>query len=181
MKIKRGFVILLAVLFCTLVIGYFAKDTIIKKVMHYPIKDKIVCKVNAKNATQISYKEVIYQISNVSLDMSKIGGWNGIINRVAVIDKKDCILKQKEIDSSAQLTINDMRENLPKDAKFIVSFLSVCSIKGTDNKEAIAVQVNNKFYKAIPVGDASTDKTAIKSSSAKLQYQRLLDADLDSH
>ena len=162
MKIKRGFVILLSVLFCTLVIGYFAKDTIIKKVMHYPIKDKIVCKVNVKNATQISYKEVTYQISNLSLDRSKIGGWNGIINQVAVVDKNNCILEQKEIDSSAQLTINDMKENLPKDAKCVVSFLSICSIKGMDTKDAIAVQVDYSFYKAVPVGSASTDKTAIK-------------------
>ncbi|MBZ9607491.1 NisI/SpaI family lantibiotic immunity lipoprotein [Clostridium estertheticum] len=167
MKIKKILIPLLAVLFCTLVIGYFAKDTIIKKVMHYPIKDKIICKVNVKNATQISYKEVTYQISNVSLDQSKIGGWNGIINQVAVVDKNNCILKQKEIDSSAQLTIKDMKENIPKDAKFIVSFLSVCSIKDVDTKDAIAVQVDNNFYKAIPVGSASTDKTVIKLSPAE--------------
>ena len=180
MKTKKILIPLFTVLFCTLVIGYFAKDTIIKKVMHYPIKDKIVCKINAKNATQITYKEVIYQISNISLDRSKIGGWNGIINQVAVIDKNNCILKQKEFNSSAQLTINDMEENLPKDAKFIVSFQSVCSIKGTDNKEAIAVQVDNKFYKAIPVGGASTDKTAIKSSAAVLQLTTL-EGDLETH
>ncbi|MBW9154327.1 NisI/SpaI family lantibiotic immunity lipoprotein [Clostridium estertheticum] len=162
MKTKKTLVSLLAVLFCTIVIGYFAKDTIIKKVMHYRIKDKFVCKVNAKNATQISYKEVMYQISNVSLDKSKIGGWNGIINQVAVIDKNNCILEQKEIDSSAQLTIKDIKQNLPKDVKFIVPFQSVCSIKGTDNKDAIAVQVNNKFYKTVPVGSTSTDKTVIK-------------------
>ncbi|MCB2339726.1 hypothetical protein [Clostridium estertheticum] len=47
MKTKKILISLLAVLFCTLVIGYFAKDTIIKKVMHYQIKDKIVCKVNS--------------------------------------------------------------------------------------------------------------------------------------
>ncbi|MBX4263957.1 NisI/SpaI family lantibiotic immunity lipoprotein [Clostridium estertheticum] len=169
MKTKKILISLLAVLFCTLVIGYFAKDTIIKKVMHYQIKDKIVCKVNAKNATQISYKEVMYQISNVSLDPSKIGGWNGIINQVAVIDKNNCILEQKETDSSAQLTIKDIKQNIPKNAKFIVSFLSVCSIKGTDNKDAIAVQVNNKFYKAVPVGSASTYKTAIKLFTEELR------------
>lgn len=164
MKIKRGFAILIAVLFCILVIGYFAKDTIIKKVMHYPIKDKIVCKVNAKNATQISYKEITYQISNVSLNRSKLGGWNGIINQVVVVDKNNCILEQKEIDSPAQLNINDMKENIPKDAKCVVSFLSVCSIKDVDTKDAIAVQVDNNFYKAIPVVNASTDKTTIKLS-----------------
>ncbi|MPQ33149.1 NisI/SpaI family lantibiotic immunity lipoprotein [Clostridium estertheticum] len=168
MKTKKTLISLLAVLFCTLVIGYFAKDTIIKKVMHYQIKDKIVCKVNSKNATQISYKEVMYQISNVSLDSSKIEGWNGIINQVAVINKNNCILEQKEIDSSAQLTIKDIKENISKDAKFIVSFLSVCSIKGTDNKKAIAVQVNNQFYKAVPVASASTDKTAIKLFTEEL-------------
>ncbi|MBU3130165.1 NisI/SpaI family lantibiotic immunity lipoprotein [Clostridium tagluense] len=161
MKIKKILIPLFTVLFCTLVIGYFAKDIIIKKVRTYEIKDKIVCRVNAKNATQISYKEVTYQISNVSLNQSKIGGWNGIIDRVAVLDKKNCILSQKEIDSSATLTINDMMENLPKDAKFIVSFQNVCSIKGTDNKEAIAVQINNSFYKAIPAITGFTDKTAI--------------------
>ncbi|MBW9149153.1 NisI/SpaI family lantibiotic immunity lipoprotein [Clostridium sp. CM028] len=167
MKIKRGFVLLFTVLFCTLVIGYFAKDTIIKKVRTYALKDKIVCKVNAKNATQISYKEITYQISNVSLDRSKLGGWNGIIDKVAVLDKNNCILKQKEIDLSAQLTIEDVKKDLPQNAKFIVSFQSVCSIKGIDSKEAIAVQVDNNFYKAMPVGSASTDKTAIKLSPAE--------------
>ncbi|MGH4126084.1 MAG: NisI/SpaI family lantibiotic immunity lipoprotein [Clostridium sp.] len=178
MKTKKVFVLLFTVLFCTLVIGYFSKDIITKKVMTYPIKDKIVCKVNTKNATQISYKEVTYQISNISLDRSKIGGWNGIINQVATIDKKDCIIEQKEIDSSAQLAVNDMRANLPKDARIVVSFQNVCSIKGMDTKKAIAVQINNYFYKAIPVESAPTDKTANKSSSAKLQYQQLLERDL---
>ncbi|MBW9146500.1 NisI/SpaI family lantibiotic immunity lipoprotein [Clostridium sp. CM027] len=168
MKIKKILIPLFTVLFCTLITGCSPKDKIISKARNHAIKDKIICKVNAKNATQISYKDTTYQISNLSLERSKIGGWNGIIDKVAVIDKNNCILEQKRIDSSAQLTIEDVKKNLPKDAKFIVSFQNVCSIKEVDTKDAIAVQVDNNFYRAIPVGSASTDKTVIKLSPAGL-------------
>ena len=36
------------------------------------------------------------------------------------------------------------------------------SIKSMDDKEAIAVQINNSFYKVIPVEPGYSDKTAIR-------------------
>ncbi|QSW20014.1 NisI/SpaI family lantibiotic immunity lipoprotein [Clostridium gasigenes] len=162
MKIKKVLAIFFTALFCMMVTGCFPVDNIMSKVRNNAIKNKVVCEINAENATQISYNGTNYQISNVLLERSKIGGWNGIINKITTLDKNYCIIEEKEIDLDIVLMTKNIKENLPKDAKFIVPFQNVCLIENIDDKEGIAVQINNNFYKAIPVVIGSTDKTAIK-------------------
>lgn len=151
-------VIMLILIFAGHSIGNFA----IEQMNQIRSKDKAVCTVNVENATQIVYKGTTYQILSETVDNSEIGGWSGVFRKIVVLDDNYHVLKQvkSEVDSTSQ--VKELAKHLSQDAKYVVTFFNVFTIKGINDKEAIAVNLDSGTYKAVPAGTELADEKPIQ-------------------
>ena len=162
----RVLTILLSITLIVVLVSIFAGhticNTVIEQINQYKIRNKTVCTVNPRNATQIVYEGETYQILNQSVPNSQIGGWNGVFRKVAVIDDRLHVIQEikSDVDSASQVT--ELKKHLPQGAKYIVTYFNMFSIKGTDEHRAIAVSLDRGTYKAVPVNGLSKNEAVVQ-------------------
>ncbi|HEX3038282.1 MAG TPA: NisI/SpaI family lantibiotic immunity lipoprotein [Oscillospiraceae bacterium] len=157
---------LLSVTLVVVVIMFFAGHAIgnaaIEQLSQYRTRNKMVCTINPKNATQIVYEGRTYQILNKTVPNSKIGGWNGVFRKVDVLDGHLCVITEAKsnIDSASQVA--ELKKHLPRGAKYIVTYFNMFAVKGIDEHTEIAVSLDKGTYRAIPVSKVTASETAIR-------------------
>lgn len=101
------------IIFILIFAGRFIGNFAIEQISQIKSKDKAVCTINPDNATQIVYKGTTYQILNETVDNSQIGGWNGVIRKIVLLDDRYRVLNQvkSEVDSASQ--VKEIEKQLP--------------------------------------------------------------------
>jgi outer membrane lipoprotein-sorting protein len=157
---------LLGALLILILILVFAGRSIanytVEQISDFKSKNKDVWTINPDDATQINNNGTTYQITNEAVDNSKVGGWNGVCRKIAILDGRCRVLKQEKSKADYNSQVKALAENLPKGAKYIVAYYNIFSIKGEEEKEAIAVNLGHGTYRAVPAGAESAGKTAVK-------------------
>lgn len=168
----KGLTILSAVALIIILILAFAGRSIgnaaIEQMNQIRSKDKAACTINVENATQIVYEGKTYQVLNETVDDSKIGGWSGVFRKIVILDDHYRVLNQVKSDVDSTSQVKELVQHLPQGAKYVVTFFNVFTIKGINDKEAIAVNLDSGTYKAVPVGTELADETPIQFD--KKQY-----------
>ena len=171
-KKHKALSVLLAVVLIALIGTIFAGQQIKSFALDsiYDIKcaGKPMCSVNPKNATQIIYKGTTYQILNETTDGSKMGGWIGGFRKLAIVDGNYHVINQSKLDVNFDSQIKNIVKNMPTNEKYVVAFFNVYSIKESDSKTAISVNLLSGNYKAVPVGSVSANEIPIQYE----QYER---------
>lgn len=155
-------IVVLILIFAGRSIGNFT----IEQMNQMKSKDKAVCTVNVENATQIAYKGNTYQVLNETVDDSKIGGWSGVFRKIVILDDHYRVLNQVKPDVDSTSQVKELVKHLPQGAKYVVTFFNVFTIKGINDKKAIAVNLNSGTYKAVPAGTELADEKPIQFEKA---------------
>ena len=158
--------VLLSVTLVVVVIMFFAGHAIgnaaIEQLSQYKTRNKTVCTVNPKNATQVVYEGRTYQILNKTVPNSKIGGWNGVFRKVDVLDGRMSVVSETKSDIDSASQVAALKKHLPRGAKYVVTYFNMFSIKGMNEHDAIAVSLDKGTYQAIPVSKATASEAAIQ-------------------
>ena len=161
----RALTILSTIILIIVLVMAFAGQTIwstaIEQISQYRTRNKTVCTVNPQNATQVVYEGRTYQILNEFVPNSQIGGWNGVFRKVVVADAHLRVIKMKsDVDCTSQ--VNELEKNPPQGMKYIAVYFNEFSIKGTDERNAIAVNLERGIYKAVPVNALSKNDAVVR-------------------
>lgn len=164
---KHKAISILLVIFLILILvlifaGHFIFSYAIEQFSDMRTQNKNVCTIKTDNATQINYNGITYQITNESVDKAKIGGWNGVCRKIAVLDDQFRVLKQEKSEIDYDSQIKALAKELPKGAKYIVTYYNIFSIKGEKESEAIAVNLGDGTFLAVPAGNLPAGKVPIK-------------------
>lgn len=162
----RVLTVLLSITLIVVVVMFFAGHAIanaaIEQLSQYKTRNKTVCTINPKNATQIVYEGRTYQILNQKVPDSKIGGWNGVFRKVDVLDSRMSVVSETKSDIDSASQVAKLKKHLPRGAKYIVTYFNMFSIKGLNEHDAIAVSLDKGTYQAIPVSKVTTSEAAIR-------------------
>ena len=162
----RVLTILSSLILIVVLVLVFAGQTIwnnaIEQINQYKIRNKTVCTVNPQNATQIIYEGRTYQVLNEFVPDSQIGGWNGVFRKVVVADAHLRVIKEVKSDVDCMSQVNELERNPPQGMKYIAVYFNEFSIKGTDERNAIAVNLDRGIYKAVPVNALSKNDAVVR-------------------
>ena len=162
----RALTILSSIILIAVLVMAFAGQTIwstaIEQISQYRTRNKTVCTVNPQNATQVVYEGRTYQILNEFVPNSQIGGWNGVFRKVVVADAHLRVIKEMKSAVDCTSQVNKLKRNPPQDMKYIIVYFNEFSIKGTDERKAIAVNLDRGTYKAVPVNNISKNEDVVR-------------------
>lgn len=154
--------ITLVVVLVSILAGQTICNTAIEQISQYKNRNKTVCTVNPRNGTQVVYEGRTYQILNEHVPDSQIGGWNGVFRKIAILDDHLRVIKEMKSDVDCTSRINELKSNPPRGMKYIVVYFNEFSIKRTDERNAIAVNLDSGTYKAVPVNGISKNEAVVQ-------------------
>lgn len=148
MKQKLGLISLLIFtsLLCIIISGCSSLEKIADDKINSVNKDKYIFNLNKKDGTQIYCDENCYQILETNVEKAELDENIGSINQIAVLDKNNNIVE--EIDIKNPLSFMDSVDKITDKEQVMVPFKSIYSIKACDSTKVIAVEINEKYYKA---------------------------------
>ena len=162
----RALTILSTIILIVVLVMAFAGQTIwstaIEQISQYRSRNKTVCTVNPQNATQVVYEGRTYQILNEFVPDSQISGWNGVFRKIVVADAHLRVIKEMKSDVDCTSQVDNLKRNPPKGMKYIAVYFNEFSIKGTDERNAIAVNLDRGIYKAVPVNALSKNDAVVR-------------------
>lgn len=135
---------------------------IVDKYIDYSKKGKVICTIDNEDGTQFIYNGTKYIVLNEIIDNENIGEWVGYIQKYIVMDSNYKVLKEKDITSKVIKDLKEIAEGVENEAKYIVPYNNVYTIKGNQNYNELIVIANGKLHKAIPSGNVKDNSLIIK-------------------
>ena len=135
---------------------------IVDKYIDYSKKGKVICTINNEDGTQFIYNGIKYTVLNEIIDNENIGEWVGYIQKYVVMDSNCKVLKEKEITSKVIKDLKEIAEGVENEAKYIVPYNNVYTIKGNQNYNELIVIANGKLHKAITSRNVTDNSLIIK-------------------
>lgn len=123
---------------------------------------KAYCTINPQNATQFVYKGTTYQILNETVSSSGLGRWEGYSHLIAILDSNFRVLKQVKSGADSVSQMKELMKDLPKSAKYMITFYNVFSVTGVSDKQEVAIDLFGGTYKAVPADRLSSGDMPIK-------------------